>query len=151
MALEYEFELSTRVTPMQTMEALANHIERLAWGEDRFVLFDPTITICATHSLGMTQKLIERGFRFTPSLSVELRFISNSNYDRFKELLLQATMLLLKHAQDAVLLFNGEIIVLQWLDGQLTFNSDYHIWDEGWLRSRLTIPFEYRALPSPLV
>jgi hypothetical protein len=151
MALEYELELSTRMTPIQAMEAMANHIKELAWGNDRFVLFDPTITICATHALNMTQKVIERGFGFIPNLSIELRFISNSNYDRFKKLLLQATMLLLEHAQEAVLLFNGEIIVLQRLGGQLTFNSDYHIWDEDWLRSTLTILFEYRALPSPLL
>lgn len=101
MALEYELELSTRMTPIQALETMANHIKGLAWGNDRFVLFDPTITICATHALNMTQKIIGRGFGFIPNLSVELRFISNSNYDRFKKLLLQATMSLLDHAQEA--------------------------------------------------
>ncbi|HLM42668.1 MAG TPA: SitI3 family protein, partial [Myxococcaceae bacterium] len=64
--------------------------------------------------------------------------------------MLQAT-LLLEHAQDAVLLFNGEIIVLQRFGGKLVFNSEYHLWnDDDWLKSRLPLPFERRPLPSPL-
>jgi hypothetical protein len=63
----------------------------------------------------------------------------------------EATMLLLEHARDAVLLFNYEIIVFQRLGGQLTINSDYPMWDEDWLRSNLALPFECRPLPSPLL
>jgi hypothetical protein len=66
--------------------------------------------------------------------------------------MLQATIILLEHAQDAVLLFNGETIVLQRFGGKLVFNSDYHIFDDdNWLKSRLTTPFERRSLPSPLL
>jgi hypothetical protein len=65
--------------------------------------------------------------------------------------MLQATMLLLEHAQDAVLLFNGEIIVLQRLGGHLTFNSDHPMWEEEWLRSWLPLPHERHPLPSPLL
>ncbi|PTL83157.1 SitI3 family protein [Vitiosangium sp. GDMCC 1.1324] len=151
MALEYTLELSTKSTPTQTMDALASNIKGLTWGKDMFVLFDPTSTICTTNSPEITQKVIGRGFGFIPDLSVEFRFISNSDYDRFKKTMLQATMLLLEHAQDAVLLFNGETIVLQRLDGQLAFNSGYHMWDDDWLKSRLTVPFEWRPLPSPLL
>lgn len=39
-------------------------------------------------------------------------------------------MPLLEQAQDAVLLFNDEIIVLQRLGGKLTFNSSYRLWDD---------------------
>jgi len=126
--------------------------ERLAWGEERFVLHDPTLTICATQSRSMTRKVIERGFRFIPDLSIEFRFVSNSDYDGFKKTMLLATLHLLEHAQDAVLVFNGEIIVLQRLGGKLVLNSEYHIWDaDDGLRSRLTLPFERRPLPSPLL
>ena len=152
MALEYELELSTSLSPTQAMEALARQLNTLAWGEGRFVLRDTTITICAMKSLEITQRVIEHAFHFIPNLSVEFRFISNSDYDSFKQTLLQATMLLLEHAQDAVLLFNGETLVLQRLGGQLTFNADYHLWeDDDWLRSRVTLPFERRPLPSPLL
>jgi hypothetical protein len=152
MALEYTLELSSKMTPTQAMDVLASSVERLAWGEERFVLHDPTITICATQSLSMTRKVIERGFRFIPDLSIEFRFVSNSDYDGFKETMLLATMCLLEHAQDAVLLFNGETIVLRRFNGKLVLNSEYHIWDDDdWLKSRLNLPFERRPLPSPLL
>jgi hypothetical protein len=152
MALEYDLELSTKMIPTQAMNLLASSLKGLAWGEERFFLYDPMITICATQSISMTRKVIERGFRFVPELSVGFRFVSNSDYDCFRETMLQATVLLLEHAQDAVLLFNGEIIVLQRFDGKLVFNSEYHIWDDDdWLKSRLSFPFERRPLPSPLL
>ena len=147
MALEYTLESSTKMTPTQAMDLLASSHEGLAWGEERFVLYNPTITICATQSLLMTRKVIERGFRFVPDLSVEFRFVSNSDYECFRKTMLLATMLLLAHVQDSVLLFNGEIIVLQRFGGKLVFNSDYHIWDDDdWLKSRLSLPFERRPL-----
>ncbi|WP_309896916.1 SitI3 family protein [Archangium sp.] len=152
MALEYTLESSTKMTPTQAMDLLASSLHELAWGEERFVLYDPTVTICATQSLSMTRKVIERGFRFVPDLSVEFRFVSNSDYECFRETMLLATMLLLEHVQDSVLLFNGEIIVLQRFGGKLVLNSEYHIFeDDDWLRSRLSLPFERRPLPSPLM
>jgi hypothetical protein len=129
MALEYIFESSTKMTPTQAMDLLASSLKGLAWGEEKFVLYDPTVTICATQSLSVTRKVIERGFRFVPDLSVEFRFVSNSDYECFRETMLLATTLLLEHVQDSVLLFNGEVIVLQRFGGRLVFNSGYHIWD----------------------
>jgi len=140
------------MTPTQAMDLFARSLKGLAWGEEQFVLYDPTITICATQSLSVTRKVIERGFRFVPDLSVEFRFVSNSDYECFRKTMLLATLLLLEHTQDAVLLFNGEVIVLQRFGGKLVFNSEYHIWDDDdWLKSRLSLPFERRPLPSPLL
>jgi hypothetical protein len=85
-------------------------------------------------------------------LAVSFRYSKEpEHYDDFRQIMLDATLLLLEHAQDAVLLFNGETIVMQRLNGKLAFNSDYHIWDD-WLESgsKVTIPFERRPLPSPL-
>ncbi|EPX64477.1 hypothetical protein D187_004566 [Cystobacter fuscus DSM 2262] len=60
--------------------------------------------------------------------------------------------MLLNESQDALLLFNGERIEFQRLDGQLVFNSESGYWrDKDWLKSRLEIPFECRPLPSPLL
>ena len=151
MALEYDLHLTTSMKPRQALELLAGQIAGLDWGDDHSFLFDPTVTMTATTSRTYTQSLFADTFRFAPTLGIGFRYVWESDYDRFRQLMLQATMLLLEHARDAVLLFNGEIIVLQRLGGQLAFNSDYHMWDDEWLKSRLILPYERRPLPSPLL
>jgi hypothetical protein len=156
MALEYELDLSTSVKPPQALEMLSSHIGGLVltWnGKNSYYLLGPTIEIDVSEPSRNWPETIKNGFRFVPTLLVGFRFKlkSDTDYDTNGQIMFQAVMFLLEHAQDAVLLFNYETIVLQRLGGQLTFNSDYPIWDEDWLRNSLTIPFEYRALPSPLL
>ncbi len=151
MALEYDLHLTTSTKSKQALEMIAGGVTGLSWSEDDSFLFDVTVTITATNSRALTQSVIEEAFHFVPTLRVGFRFVNNTDHGRARRLMLQATMLLLEHAQDAVLLFNGEIIVLQRLGGQLVVNSEYEIWDDDWLKSKLTIPFEQRPLPSPLL
>jgi hypothetical protein len=151
MALSHYLQLSTSMNPAQALEHLTSQIPGLTWSEDRYLLLDPTIKIHAVESRALTQDIIKEAFQFKPTLTIGFRFTNNTDDDRAGQLMFQATMLMLEKAQDAVLLFNGEVIVLQWLGGQLAFNSDHHVWDEDWLKRRLTIPFECRPLPSPLL
>jgi hypothetical protein len=51
---------------------------------------------------------MKEAFHFTPTLPVGFRFPTNTDYEAFKETMLQATMLLLELSRDAVLLFNGK-------------------------------------------
>jgi hypothetical protein len=100
----------------------------------------------------LIQGIIEESFHFTPTLWVGLRRRADADWDRFRQVLLDASLTLLDEAKDAVLLFNGERIELQRLGGQLAFNAESGYWrDEDWLKSRLTLPFEWRPLPSPLL
>ena len=152
MALEYDLHLTTSTKPKQALESLTGHIGGLAWNEDSSWLFNEVVTITASESRSRTQSLFSDTFRFVPTLGVGFRYVWNSDYDRFKQIMLQATTILLEHAQDAVLLFNGETIVLQRFGGKLVFNSDYNIFDDDdWLKSKLSLPFERRPLPSPLM
>jgi len=152
MALVYELELSTSMSRMQVLGLLAVQVDGLEQDEEGPFLFGPTITTSVAEPDAMSRKVIKRGFQFEPTLSIGFRFVNNTDYDAFKQIMLRATVLLLAHAQDAVLLFNYEIIVLQRLGGKLVFNSEYHIWDDDdWLKSRLSTPFERRPLPSPLL
>jgi hypothetical protein len=151
MALDYHLHLATSTSSKQALERLASHVDGLTWSEDNACLFDETVTITPTETRALTRSIIEEAFHFVPTLRVGFRFVNNTDHDRAGQIMLQATMLLLEHAQDAVLLFNGEIIVLHRLGGKLVFNSEHEIWDDDWLKSRLTLPFERRPLPSPLL
>lgn len=152
MALEYDLNLTTRLDEKQALEMLAGRIPGLNWGDDYSFLVDSTATITALVASASTRRLFEDTFHFVPTLGIGFRFVSNTDYDRFRLLMLQATTLLLEHARDAVLLFNYETIVLQRFGGKLVLNSDYHIFeDDGGLKSMLTHPYERRPLPSPLL
>ena len=154
MALEYLLHLSTSLKPARALELLSKNIGGLAltWnGKNSDYLLGPTIEIDVSEPFRSLQESIRDGYRFIPTLEVGFRFKNNTDYDTSRQLMFQATLLLLEQAQDAVLLFNYERTVLQRLDGKLAFNSGYHMWDEEWLKDRLTLPFEHRPLPSPLL
>ncbi|HLM44329.1 MAG TPA: SitI3 family protein [Myxococcaceae bacterium] len=152
MALEYDLDLSTSMKPMQALEKLASQLPGLTWSEDRSFLFDESVQIDATDSRTLTQSIIKDAFHFTPTIIVGFRRSFDADWDGFRQVLLDASLLLLDEAQDAVLLFNGERIELQQLGGQLAFNSESGYWrDKEWLESRLTRPFDWRPLPSPLL
>ena len=152
MALEYDLDLSTRLKPVHALEKLASQIPGLAWNGDRTFLFDQSVQIDATDSRALTQSIIKDAFHFTPTLMVGFRRSFDADWDRFRQVLLDASLLLLDEAQDAILLFNGERIELQRLGGQLAFNAESGYWhDKDWLKSRLTIPFDWRPLSSPLL
>jgi hypothetical protein len=154
VATEYEFDMATDLKTSQALELLSRHIDglTLTWnGKNSDYLLGSTIEIDISEPLKSWQQTLTEGFGFTPTLLVGFRFKTNTDFDAFSEIMLQATMLLLEHARDAVLLFNYEIIVLQRLGGNLVFNSQYHLRDEDWLKSNLPLPFERRPLPSPLL
>lgn len=155
MAIEYDLHLSTRLKPTQALEMLNRHIPGLDWSGDRTFLIDMSAHISAAEPrtiMPLIQGVIEDYFHFTPTLWVGFRRRADADWDRFRDVLLDASLLLLDAAEDAVLLFNGERIEFQRLGGQLAFNAESGYWrDEGWLRSRLTRPFDWRPLPSPLL
>lgn len=97
--------------------------------------------------------MIEEAFHFSPDLGVAFRLNPNSaDYVEGRRVLLRVAMLLLEHSRDAVLLFNGEYIVLQRLGGQLVLNADYGDWADGFkLEPEIRLPHEIRSLPSPLL
>jgi hypothetical protein len=150
MALSYNLLLSADMSPRSSLELLVSHAHDLTWGPDWLSLYSPTLTISASEIRESRREAIRLGYGFTPTLSVGFRFISNTDYEDFRRTMLSATLLLLGHAESAVLLLNGETTALWWLDEQLVISSD-HWDDESWLKSQITMPFELHPLPSPLL
>jgi hypothetical protein len=149
MALEYDLHLATSMKPAQALEKLAGRLTGLERSEDRFFLFDTSVSICA---IERTSESLKAAFHFNPTILVGFRRLFDADWDRFRQVLLDATLLLMDEAQDAVLLFNGERIEIQRFGGQLAFNAESGYWqDKDWLESRLPLPFEHRPLPSPLL
>ena len=151
MGLDYSLQLSTDMDRAQPLGLLAENIQGLQSSEEDAFLCGTDIIVAAGELDEQSRCIMEEGFGFRPNLIVLFRFPSNHDSDKFAQTMLQGALLLLDHGRDGVLLFNGEIIVLQRLDGKLVFNADHHIWDDDYLKGRLTVPFEFRSLPSPFL
>lgn len=152
MATEFSLELATDLSPTQATRLLAEQLRLRRVDETH--LLGPALELSALAvSSGWWSADIEEGFHFSPNLSVSFRLDSNSeDYAEGYRVMLRATLLLLGHGRDAVLLFNGELIVLQRLAGQLVLNEDYRLWRDGHhLEEEVTLPHEIRPLPSPLL
>ncbi len=152
MGLDYSLKLATDMNRAQAIGLLEQRIQGLQWSEENASLFGSDIIVTVVEMGRESQSIMEEGFGFRPDLSVVFRFPSNHDYDNFVQAMVQGALLLLSHGRDGVLLFNGEIIVLQRIGGQLVFNADYRLHaDERRLESMVSEPFERRSLPSPLL
>jgi hypothetical protein len=136
----------------QALGLLAENIQELKWTEGNAFLRSTDVIVAAGELDVESQSIMEEGFGFRPNLTVLFRFPSNHDYDNFVQTMLQGTLLMLSHGRDGVLLFNGEIIVLQRIGGQLVLNADYRLHaNERWLERHIPMPFVRRSLPSPLL
>lgn len=150
MATEFSLELSTDLKPARALRLMADRLG-LEWGDEEHLL-GPALWVSAVEATpGWSTAEVEEAFHFRPTLSVGFRLDPNSDdYEESYHLLLRAVLLLLEHGRDAVLLFNGETIVLQRLAGQLVLNADYRVWKEGYrLEGEVHLPHEVRSLPPP--
>ncbi len=139
------------MTPEDALRLMAERFG-MTWG-DATHLIGPALWISAIEPNQNWKSLIEEGFHFIPELSVGFRLDPNSDdYEEGNRVMLRATMLLLEHSRDGVLLFNGEHITLQRIGGQLVLNADAENWTDGLqLEDEIRLPHEKRSLPSPLL
>ncbi len=152
MGLDYSLKLSTEMTWAHALGLLTKQLQELQWSTEHSSLFSADIIITGAEMDEESRSIIEEGFAFRPNLYAVFRYPSNRDYEKFARTMLKATLLLLEHGRDGVLLFNGELIVLQRLGGQLVFNADYRLYkDERWLKENVPVPFERRPLSSPLL
>jgi len=151
MGLDHSLELSTDMKPAQALRLLAGRFG-LEWGADSHLL-GPAVWVSAIEPEQDFKLMLEEAFQFRPGLSVGFRLDPNSGeYEEGNRIMLRATMFLLGHGRDGVLLFNGEHIVLQRLGGHLVLNEDSKNWTDGLrLEDEIRLPHEKRSLPSPLL
>jgi hypothetical protein len=152
VGLDYGLKFSTEMTWKETRDLIAKQALGLQWSDESSSFFNSDIIVAGCAMDKESQSIFEEGFGFRPDLFVLFRYPSNRDYEKFARTMLQGTLLLLEHGRDGVLLFNGEIIVLQHLGGQLVFNADYRLYNgERWLKDNVPVPFELRPLPSPFL
>ncbi len=136
------------------MQALSLMTARLPLerGDEKH-LMGPALSIDAQEPGHHWQSLIQECFRFQTQLSVGFSLYPNDEgYEDGRRVLVHAVSLLLEQAQEAVLLFNGEYVVLQKLEQQVVLNAEYGWWsDEIGLEREFLLSHEKRPLPQPLL
>lgn len=153
MALTYSFEGALDLDPVAALQWLAAElpVEQV----DQAQLRGPALQITTLGSSELRQSVIADAFGFRPLLGLGFRIDSNAADDDYvagKHLLIRATVALLReYAGAAVLLFNGETVLLQRLHEQITLNQAWREWTSYDLLREVTLPYELRPLPSPLL
>ena len=151
MGLDYSLKLAVDMQPEQVLRLMAKELG-LKWWDDQH-LGGPAVWISAGEISELGRSLIEEGFHFTPSLSILFRLSFNSpDYEEGNRIMMRAALLFFQLGGEGVLLFNGEIIVMQRLKGLLVLNEDFGGWTDGLcLEEEISLPHEKRSLPSPLL
>ncbi len=148
MSLNFTLRMATDLEPIKLLDALSS-TSGFEWEMD--TLSAPGLLVYAIKENALGQSIIEEAFGFHPDVVIDFRINPTSEYSLGKYTLLQATMELLhQFSGDAVLLSNGEDLVLQRIGGKLVVNKDWSNWSTSQL-SEVTLPYEARSLSSPLL
>ena len=161
MALDYTLSIATELDPLQALN-IAFTGSNLEWASssDARLFGDGLLMGAYLEDDDDGRSMIEEAFGFIPTLSVWFRFTYPEDYGKSINTIFQVTMKLLSQevSGDAILLSNGEDIILQRLKGQLLLNDESKLVINGksqpWIRlflSEITLPYQLRSLPSPLL
>src|SRR5262245_52645469 len=126
--------MSTDLSPPQAAALLALHFKLKRYDDTHVGGFGVWVAVTRKILYGQDfisgKNLVEEAFDFRSDLEITLVPQPDDDDDPVEgyRFLLRATIFLLDHCRDAVLLFNGEIIVLQRLGGKLVLNENYNIW-----------------------
>ncbi len=118
---------------------------------DRQTIEAAGVVMRVVKSSPVEQEIIEEAFGFRPTLRVWFRIAPKERRAEGRQATMRAALRLLDGShQDAVLLFNGEDVVLQRIGEQLVLNEQF----AGWGRPVLddaAVDYEVRDIPSPLL
>lgn len=151
MALEYQLILSTESSIASLLETISQR-SGLAWSADHTFLAGIGVQVSGIASSRSRQSTIEEGFGFRPEAQLFFRMASDPEERRvgYRTMLEVIVGVLQQEAGQAVLLFNGETILLQRLTEELTLNRDWQPWQNNSL-DLMTLPYKMQSLPSPLL
>lgn len=152
MAIEYDLYGSADVTTDEIVLFLAGVLE--ARVEDGTIRRDG-LEVTAYRAEPGEEASATRLFGFTHRVTATFRLSNRSTPEEREHntaVMTDAVLQFLdRYAGSGVLLFNGEEVVLQKLDGPVSLNSDWEEWSESEELSALIGEREFRSLPQPLL
>jgi hypothetical protein len=153
MSLNYDLEIATSLNPKQVLQIIVDELG-FTWCEQGN-LQGPQVAVSAISQSPLGQSVIEEGFGFRPKIHLSFWISSHANEEEgriARQSVIRAVMTILRYESgDAVLLFNGENLLLQRLNGNLILNSVWKEWTSYYLFDEITLPCERREIASPLL
>lgn len=151
MALSYNLEICTELTPSRTLEAVASTLGLTS--DCDCSLRGAGVIASAAAEDEIDAALIYDSFGFRPTVNVRFRLLDKSSPLNGDESVIKSVISILAATEgDAVLLFNSEEVILQRIGGRLTLNADW--WEQpvtASLRRHVTAPHEVAHVESPLL
>lgn len=119
-----------------------------AYARDKFEIVAPGLIVSVSKPNRFELETIEEEFGFVPATSVVFQWYGVDDPVATRTHLIRGCNALLEgHSKDAVLLFNGEVIVLLRRSNRLVLNPIDGFWVEQVLRE-VSIPYEIESLES---
>jgi hypothetical protein len=152
MPIDYDLDIATSLSPETLLGFLTQNYDCLT-ATDGY-LYGPGIGIAAITLGERNQSFMEEMFGFRPTVSVSFSPFFDENHLKGAQILVGGVSLLLsKEPGDAVLLHNGENLLLQRIGAELAISKR---WWSNWidpyhLDPEITLPYVIRDLPSPLL
>ncbi len=151
MALEYQLVLRTESPLASLLEAVRQRCA-LLWSKDDTFLIGTGVQVSGGICGRSWQQTFQEEFGFRPKVQLFFRMAKAAEELRAGSRVMLAVVVdvLRQEAGPAVLLANGETILLQRLDQELLLNRDWQSWQHDGL-DLLTLPYRMQSLPSPLL
>jgi hypothetical protein len=149
VAIEYDLEFASEFEPTVVLDIVAEKLSFKWWKHSHLIGIGLIMGAYKSSKISeLSQSCFEEAYGFRSNLSVWFRLDKFDRYHEGYRNMMRATTLLLSYIPgNAVLVFNGEITVLQRINGELALNSKFNPSPPD----EVTLPYEMRALASPLL
>jgi len=152
MSLDYKLVMASRLNKEQAFHLLAQRFDA-SLSEDKVTVYrEGLLVFGANLTPDRSTEMYEESFHFAPTLLLSFRWDKECDHELFYRMMLRASMSMLEHAGDAVLVLYSDT-VFQRLGGRLIFNMDRDVWWEGkekLLQEEVHVPYELGVLPRLL-
>lgn len=146
MALEYTLKVEEDFSSSQLLKLVFEMGHMQSDGDS---LSGPGLVfVSAFTESSLGKSIIRDGFNFTPSKFLLFRLDKFDKTDQGVIYILRSTINILRHSSgDAILLFNGEDVVLARLSGRLILNDGWGFWNPKRL-AEVTLEYKIENIPS---
>lgn len=145
MALEYTATLGGEVQPEEVLDWFSS-VAGLKRDKEKIIAADMEILIYET--VGLASLVIEDEFDFPPSLSISFRLNKFGDPVSMRKQIVRAVSALLQNTyEDAVLLFNGQTVILQRINGRLALNHVEGFWVDE-VKELITGSYKFEDIAS---
>ena len=145
MSMQYSLSVAG-ITPIAAVSKLLASAPSFRRAQGMIVAPGLLVEIIEPRPLAI--ETVKDEFGFAPDVDIVFRPNSVDDPVATRACLIEGCMALLNgHAHDAVLLFNGETVVLLRRDGELVLNRIEGFWTET-VQAAVTVAYEFGAIPA---